>query len=70
MMAEARFDSVGIIYNALNKHHASAIGEEYTVDGRLLLRFQVPVNAVTALQCSISDATSGAVVPRLVTYDP
>lgn len=66
MTVEAGFDAVGIIYGVLHRHAASNIEEHYTAGGRLKLTFQVAQPAVQTVQAAISDATSGAVVPQLI----
>jgi hypothetical protein len=61
---EAGFDSLGIIYNLLQKYGAEDVDESYTSGGRLQLRAAVPAVSVGPLCTAVSNATSGTVVPR------
>lgn len=64
---EAPFQSLGAVYGVMQRYSASPSSEEqYTESGGVAVRFMVDVDVSAAVIESVSNATSGKVLPELV----
>ena len=55
------FNSLGAVYQVLNKHDAQHRTEEYLASGEVLIKAQVALDSMADLQQHMLDATSGSV---------
>ena len=55
------FNSLGPVYQVLNKHDAQHRTEEFLASGKVLIKAQVALDNLTDLQQDMLDATSGSV---------
>ncbi len=54
------FESIGAVYQALDKHVAQRLSEEFLPSaGKLQLQFLIEADARTGLQAAVFDATRG-----------
>ena len=60
-VVQVPFNSLGPVYQVLNKHDAQQRTEEYLTSGEVLIKAEVALDSFADLQHDMLDATAGSV---------